>query len=195
MRSFRGKTITRKIAALLLVPLVSLTAMWAFATYLTGREANQLLDVGNVVAKLGYPAEDAVQALQQERRQSLIYLADRRGANSLAACASAPAKPTRSSPSCAATPTTRPCATTSTASPARMNDIVRALNRLSSLRAQIEDNTISRDAAFEAYNDLVDPNYDFLAALHALENVEMDKQGRAWSTSPAPARRSPARTR
>ncbi|KAA6223301.1 histidine kinase [Streptomyces albofaciens JCM 4342] len=180
MRSFRGKTITRKIAALLLVPLVSLTAMWAFATYLTGREANQLLDVGNVVAKLGYPAEDAVQALQQERRQSLIYLADRRGANSLAALR----ERTRETDKVVAKlrgnaddPAVRD--DLDGVAGARMNDIVRALNRLSSLRAQIEDNTISRDAAFEAYNDLVDPNYDFLAALHALENVEMDKQGRA----------------
>ncbi|MFD7667401.1 nitrate- and nitrite sensing domain-containing protein [Streptomyces sp. NPDC059788] len=177
---FRGKTITRKIAALLLVPLVSLTAMWAFATYLTGREANQLLGVGNVVAKLGYPAEDAVQALQQERRQSLLFLADRRGADSLAELRK------RSRETDKIVTKLRDNA----ADPAvlddldgvageRMDDIVKSLGRLATLRAQVEDNTISREAAFEAYNALVDPNYEFLAALHALENVEMDKQGRA----------------
>ncbi|MEV5599039.1 nitrate- and nitrite sensing domain-containing protein [Streptomyces sp. NPDC052496] len=177
---FRGKTITRKIAALLLVPLVSLTAMWAFATYLTGREANQLLDVGNVVAKLGYPAEDAVQALQQERRQSLLYLADRRGADSLAELRDR----TRETDKIvnklrdnAADPAVRD--DLNGVAGERMDDIVKSLDRLSSLRTQVEDNTISRNAAFEAYNDLVDPNYEFLAALHALENVEMDKQGRA----------------
>lgn len=177
---FRGKTITRKIAALLLVPLVSLTAMWAFATYLTGREANQLLDVGSVVAKLGYPAEDAVQALQQERRQSLLYLADRRGANALGELR----KRTRETDKVvtrlrdnAAEPAVRD--DLNGVAGERMDDVVKALGRLSSLRTRIEDNTISRDAAFEAYNALVDPNYEFLAALHALENVEMDKQGRA----------------
>ncbi|MFI0258506.1 nitrate- and nitrite sensing domain-containing protein [Streptomyces sp. NPDC017056] len=177
---FRGKTITRKIAALLLVPLVSLTAMWAFATYLTGREANQLLDVGSVVAKLGYPAEDAVQALQQERRQSLLYLADRRGANALGELR----KRTRETDKVvtklrdnAAEPAVRD--DLNGVAGERMDDVVKALGRLTSLRTQIEDNTISRDAAFEAYNALVDPNYEFLAALHALENVEMDKQGRA----------------
>ncbi|MEU2793729.1 nitrate- and nitrite sensing domain-containing protein [Streptomyces sp. NPDC007100] len=177
---FRGKTITRKIAALLLVPLVSLTAMWAFATYLTGREANQLLDVGSVVAKLGYPAEDAVQALQQERRQSLLYLADRRGANALGELR----RRTRETDKVvtklrdnAAEPAVRD--DLNGVAGERMDDVVKALGRLTSLRTQIEDNTISRDAAFEAYNALVDPNYEFLAALHALENVEMDKQGRA----------------
>lgn len=177
---FRGKTITRKIAALLLVPLVSLTAMWAFATYITGREANQLLGVGNVVAKLGYPAEDAVQALQQERRQSLLFLADRRGADSLAELRDR----TRETDKIvnklrdnAADPAVRD--DLNGVAGERMEDILKSLGRLTSLRTQVEDNTISRDAAFEAYNDLVDPNYEFLAALHALENVEMDKQGRA----------------
>ncbi|WP_030018112.1 sensor histidine kinase [Streptomyces monomycini] len=177
---FRGKTITRKIAALLLVPLVSLTAMWAFATYITGREANQLLGVGNVVAKLGYPAEDAVQALQQERRQSLLFLADRRGADSLAELRD------RTRETDKIVNKLRDNAADSAVrddlngvAGERMDDILKGLGRLTSLRTQVEDNTISRDAAFEAYNDLVDPNYEFLAALHALENVEMDKQGRA----------------
>lgn len=60
-----------------------------------------------------------------------------------------------------------------------MSGILKGLSGLGSLRAQVEDNTVSRDEALEGYNSLVDPSYDFLAALHALENVEMDKQGRA----------------
>ena len=74
---FRGKSIRRKIVALLLVPLVSLTAIWAFATMLTGREAGQLLSVSEVVKKIGRPTEDTVRVLQRERRQTLVYLADR----------------------------------------------------------------------------------------------------------------------
>jgi hypothetical protein len=46
---FRGKSIRRKIVALLLVPLVSLTAIWGFATVLTGREAGDLFNVSRVV--------------------------------------------------------------------------------------------------------------------------------------------------
>lgn len=73
---FRGKSIRRKIVALLLVPLVSLTALWAFATTLTGREANQLLDVAYIIDKVGDPVENTVRVVQRERRQTLIYLAD-----------------------------------------------------------------------------------------------------------------------
>lgn len=69
---FRGKSIRRKIVALLLVPLLSLTAIWAFATVITGRQATQLFNASSVVENVSYPTEDAVRALQQERRQSLV---------------------------------------------------------------------------------------------------------------------------
>ncbi|MGW8555281.1 nitrate- and nitrite sensing domain-containing protein [Streptomyces tubercidicus] len=177
---FRGKSVRRKIVALLLVPLVSLTSMWAFMTYLTGREADQLLDVGNVVQKLGYPVEDVVQTLQNERRQSLLYLADRRGADALDALRAR----TRATDEAvtrlrtdAGIRNVREDLTGDTGS--RMNGILKGLSGLGSLRTQVEDNTVSRNEAMEGYNSLVDPSYDFLAALHALENVDMDKQGRA----------------
>lgn len=50
---FRGKSIRRKIVALLLVPLVSLTGIWGFATVLTGREVNQLFDTTFIVQEIG----------------------------------------------------------------------------------------------------------------------------------------------
>ncbi|MYU48222.1 hypothetical protein GTV15_17905, partial [Streptomyces sp. SID7803] len=76
---FRGKSIRRKIVALLVVPLVSLTALWGgFATYLTGREAGKLLSASTVVEKVGHPLEDTVRVIQNERRQTLVFLADPR---------------------------------------------------------------------------------------------------------------------
>ena len=82
---FRGKSIRRKIVALLLVPLVSLTTIWAFTTVLTGREASHLFDVSSVMEEVGFPVEDTVRVLQQERRQTLVYLADPRASDGLAA--------------------------------------------------------------------------------------------------------------
>src|SRR3954468_5888033 len=82
---FRGKSIRRKIVALLLVPLVSLTTIWAFTILLTGREASHLLDVSSVMEEVGYPVEDTVRVLQQERRQTLVHLADPRASDGLAA--------------------------------------------------------------------------------------------------------------
>ncbi|MEV0373789.1 nitrate- and nitrite sensing domain-containing protein [Streptomyces sp. NPDC050636] len=177
---FRGKSIRRKIVALLLVPLVSLTAMWAFATYVTGREANQLLDVGNVVRKLGSPVEEVTRTLQGERRQSLLYLADRRGANALTELR----QRTRATDDAVdrlrvttADPTVRE--DLNGGAGVRMDGILSGLDGLASLRAQVEDNTVTAAEAMEAYNALVDPNFDFLLALNALDDAKMDRQGRA----------------
>ncbi|WP_326622322.1 nitrate- and nitrite sensing domain-containing protein [Streptomyces decoyicus] len=177
---FRGKSVRRKIVALLLVPLVSLMSLWAFTTYITGREANQLLDVGNVVKNLGYPVEDVIQTLQEERRQSLLYLADRRGADALDALHRQTRATDEAVSRLRADIDLRDLREDlSDGTGERLTGVLKGLGALGSLRAQVEDNTVSRDEAMESYNALVDPSYDFLAALHALENVEMDKQARA----------------
>ncbi|WP_435244823.1 sensor histidine kinase [Streptomyces sioyaensis] len=180
---FRGKSVRRKIVALLLVPLLSLTSLWAFTTYLTGREANQLLDVGNVVQHLGYPVENVILTLQDERRQSLLYLADRRDADALDALR----RRTRATDEAvtqlrADTDTRDTLEDLSGEAGDRMHGVLKGLSSLGSLRTQVQDNTVTRDEALESYNSLVDPGYDFLSALHALENVEMDKQARALIT-------------
>ncbi|KUL54365.1 histidine kinase [Streptomyces sp. NRRL F-4489] len=177
---FRGKSVRRKIVALLLVPLVSLTVMWSVTTYVTGRQANQLLDVGNVVRGLGYPVEDVIQTLQRERRQSLLYLADRRGATALTELRGQSRATDDAVDRLRADVGTQDARSDLTGEAGRRVDaFVKGLDGLDALRAQVEDNRLGRDEALESYDALVDPGYDLLAALHALENVEMDKQGRA----------------
>ncbi|MFH8842563.1 nitrate- and nitrite sensing domain-containing protein [Streptomyces sp. NPDC017868] len=177
---FRGKSIRRKIVALLLVPLVSLTGLWGFATVLTGREANQLLDVGYIVEKVGYPLEDTARVIQIERRQSLIYLADPRGSDALAFLRETRRATDRQIARIranAAEPGVRD--TMQPVTTQRLNSLLDALDGLASLRRSVESRGIGRMQALEFYNRLVDPCYSFLITLHALENVEMDKQGRA----------------
>ena len=177
---FRGKSIRRKIVALLLVPLVSLTAIWAFATVITGREAMQLLDASAIIDKAGQPAEDAVHAVQQERRQTLILLADPRQSDAL------PLLHTQQRKTDEAIGRLRD-AESDSAVHGRMNseseglldDVLKASEGLDSLRRKVEDNGTSRTAAYEYYNKLVDLCYAFRSSLHAVPDTDLDKQGRA----------------
>ncbi|POX43916.1 nitrate- and nitrite sensing domain-containing protein [Streptomyces sp. Ru72] len=177
---FRGKSIRRKIVALLLVPLLSLTAIWAFATVLTGREAQSLFNVSHIVEEVGYPTEDTVRVLQQERRQTLVYLADPRASDSLAALRRSRAatdemvaKLRRNSKD----EDLQEDMGQGTAE--RLTSILDALDGMTSLRRSVEDGTVNRSQALDLYNRLVDPCFALLANLHLLDNVEMDKQGRA----------------
>jgi hypothetical protein len=177
---FRGKSIRRKIVALLLVPLVSLTAIWGFATVLTGREAEQLFNVSDVVEKIAYPIEDTVRVLQQERRQTLVYLADPRASDGLtdlrrsrAATDKAVAEIRRN----AKDPDVRDAVGEGTDE--RLTAVLDAFDSLDSLRRGVADGTVDRARALGLYDRVVDPCYTLLTDLHIVDNVEMDKQYRA----------------
>ncbi|KOX05102.1 histidine kinase [Streptomyces sp. NRRL B-1140] len=177
---FRGKSIRRKIVALLLVPLVSLTAIWTFATVLTGREASDLFNVSSVVEKIGYPIEDTVRVLQEERRQTLVYLADPRASDGLAALRrsrSATDKAVSAIRENARNPDVRDAMGADTDE--RLTAVLDGFDGIESLRRSVEDGTVNRTQALDLYNRLVDPCYVLLANLHVVDNIELDKQYRA----------------
>ncbi|MFD7302514.1 nitrate- and nitrite sensing domain-containing protein [Streptomyces pharetrae] len=177
---FRGKSIRRKIVALLLVPLVSLTAIWAFATVLTGREAGRLFSVSSLVEEIGYPAEDTVRVLQQERRQTLVHLADPRASDGLAALRRSQAATDAAIAEIrgnAGDPDVRDAL--GQAGSERLTAVLDAFDGVDSLRASVRDGTVDRAQAFTLYNRLIDPCYSLLANLHVVDNVEMDTQYRA----------------
>lgn len=177
---FRGKSIRRKIVALLLVPLVSLAAIWAFATLLTGREASQLFSVSEVVKKIGYPTEDTVRVLQRERRQTLVYLADPRASDGLAAL-----KRSRGATDRVLAKVRRNAKDKSVSqelgggTAERLTSLLDAVDGISSLRSGIEDGTFDRVQALGLYDRLIDPCYVLLANLHVVDDVELDKESRA----------------
>jgi hypothetical protein len=177
---FRGKSIRRKIVALLLVPLVSLTAIWAFATVLTGREAGRLFSVSTVVEEIGYPIEDTVRVLQQERRQTLVHLADPRASDGLAAL-----QRSRAATDEAVAEIRRNAADSDVrddlgqAGQDRLTAVLDAFDGIGSLRRSVEDGTVNRAQALGLYNRLVDPCHELLANLDVVDNVGLDKQYRA----------------
>ncbi|MFJ4504303.1 nitrate- and nitrite sensing domain-containing protein [Streptomyces sp. NPDC088864] len=177
---FRGKSIRRKIVALLVVPLVSLTALWGFTTYLTGREAGKLLSASAVVDKVGHPLEDTVRVIQRERRQTLVFLADPRASDALPALRRQRAATDRvvAEVSRSAKEKDVRDALGATAEN-QLNTILGAAEGLGALRDSVDERTIGRLKAMAYYNRLIDPSYRFLSGLRTMENVSMDQQFRA----------------
>ncbi|MEW1615790.1 MULTISPECIES: nitrate- and nitrite sensing domain-containing protein [unclassified Streptomyces] len=177
---FRGKSIRRKIVALLLVPLVSLTGLWVLATYVTGRQASELMSVSNTVDRVAGPLEEAVRVVQAERRQTLVFLADPRASDALPLLLSRRADTDRVVAQVRDS-ARRPDVRESLDAEARtrLDAILSAVDGLDSLRASVEKRTIGRAKALDFYNGLVDPAYRFLNGLHTTENASMDKQMRA----------------
>ncbi|MFJ8754873.1 nitrate- and nitrite sensing domain-containing protein [Streptomyces sp. NPDC102441] len=177
---FRGKSIRRKIVALLLVPLASLTGLWVFATYVTGREAGELMGASAIVEQVGHPLEDTIRAVQGERRQTLVFLADPRASDALPLLRRERARTDQ------VVAEVRQSAKSedvrdklSPESEAQLDSILSEVDALDALRGSVEKRTIDRTRALDFYNGLVDPCYRFLNGLHTMENVSMDKQVRA----------------
>ncbi|WP_324792993.1 nitrate- and nitrite sensing domain-containing protein [Streptomyces cyaneofuscatus] len=177
---FRGKSIRRKIVALLLVPLVSLTGLWVLATYVTGRQASELMSVSTTVDKVAGPLEEAVRVVQAERRQTLVFLADPRASDALPLLLSQRADTDR------IVAEVRDSAQQNDVREAldaeartRLDAILSAVDGLDSLRESVEKRTIGRAKALDFYNGLVDPAYRFLNGLHTTDNGSLDKQMRA----------------
>ncbi len=176
---FRGKSIRRKIVALLLVPLVSLTTLWAFTTVITSREASHLFDVSSVMEEVGYPVEDTVRVLQQERRQTLVHLADPRASDGLTAL-----KASRTATDKAVAAVRRSASGSGVreamhGNSDKLDAALDSFEGIESLRRSVDDGTVDRRQALDLYNRLVDPCYVLLSDLHVVEDVGLDKQYRA----------------
>ncbi|MZD07074.1 histidine kinase, partial [Streptomyces sp. SID5785] len=177
---FRGKSIRRKIVALLLVPLLSLTAVWAFATVITGRAAVQLISAGKIADALATPLVDTSRFLQDERRQTLVYLADPRASEAQSALR------TKRSASDAAISAIKERARDTDVrddldddARAALDSAVEGFDGIEALRRNVDEGTVTRVQALDFYNRLVAPAFDFLTDLTALDDAKVERQGRA----------------
>ncbi|MEY9966529.1 signal transduction histidine kinase [Streptacidiphilus sp. MAP12-16] len=72
---FRSRSVRAKIIALLLVPLASLTGLWAYTTAGSVSQVWGLIQVSTDYRWFGTPADDLSRALQDERRAAVAYAA------------------------------------------------------------------------------------------------------------------------
>jgi hypothetical protein len=71
--SLRPRTVRAKIVCLLMVPVVSLLALWAYATVTTAQDISRLRQLQRVDSQVRAPVAAAVAALQEERAAAVGY--------------------------------------------------------------------------------------------------------------------------
>ncbi|MFE9450269.1 nitrate- and nitrite sensing domain-containing protein [Streptomyces sp. NPDC006739] len=81
-RRIRPRTVRAKVICLLMVPVVSLLALWAYATVSTAQDVARLRQSQRVDAELRTPVAAAVAALQTERAAAVRYASDPRAVDS-----------------------------------------------------------------------------------------------------------------
>jgi signal transduction histidine kinase len=177
---FRGTTIRRKIVALLLIPLVSLTAIWAFAATLTGRTVFGRPNIQRVVDNVGYPTNEVVSSLEQERRVAMVYVANTRDSQARIAYN----KQEQTTDATIAKLRTQIAASgirkdLNSRASERLDVFLNTVEGLTSLRQRIDNARITRNDAYEAYNSLIDPAWGFFNEMLPLSDSTLDSQRRA----------------
>ncbi|MEU3556012.1 sensor histidine kinase, partial [Streptomyces fragilis] len=76
----RPRTVRAKVVSLLMVPVMSLLALWGYATVTTAREVTAMSRAERVDAQLRAPVAEAVSALQAERASAVRHAAAGGGA-------------------------------------------------------------------------------------------------------------------
>ena len=177
LRKSRGTRLRTKVVALLL----SLTALWAFAAFVTLREGLNLLWVSTLTDSVGRPTESLLAALQQERRLSVVYAAD--AADRSEQTQSLRAQRARTDEDLAAfrrrTHDAKVSWAASDGLQGRIKDLTALLDDLPRQRAALDANRIGSPAAVASvYTDIIDAGFRVYGSIAALDDPDIAKQSR-----------------
>ncbi|GIF70818.1 nitrate- and nitrite sensing domain-containing protein [Asanoa siamensis] len=169
----RSWSIRSKIISLVGVPIAALTALWIFATTLTLGPALSLLSAQGLLDDIGRPGENVVAALQQERRLSLVYLAERTSPERLNA--------ERAETDAAIAEFRRRSADADTSDElkSRLAQLDQAFAVLPSGRDFIDRRDMDKAGALGLYNGVIDSAFRAFSVLVALPDEELGREARA----------------
>ncbi|TDE58606.1 sensor histidine kinase [Nonomuraea mesophila] len=170
----RGRPIALKILILLLVPLLSLVGLWAFAAGLTGGDGVRLLAINELAGNLAIPSEQVNIHLQKERLVSTEFLATGQGAGQVAEQRKL---------------TDRSLATFQRLTKAQqdltpgMTTQLKALNarlgQLPDLRRAVDGGTVAPLDVVEGYSQIVDASFRMYDAMVLVPDMTLYKQAKA----------------
>lgn len=165
--------------ALLLVPLVSLIGLWAYAAFNAASDAMGILDAAEVSDTFSRPVEDTMKAVQTERRTALLFLADPQSPGAL--------EDLRGSQNVTDTrvaelrgPATSPDTRAQLDGRQReyLDDLMGEVGKLGELRSKIGARQITRFDAFDGYTGVIEPGYFLTSQLSMVDEPGFDRDAR-----------------
>ncbi|MFI6297600.1 nitrate- and nitrite sensing domain-containing protein [Nonomuraea sp. NPDC050790] len=172
-----GRSIRFKISALLVIPLVSLVALWGFAAGTTSGDALNLLKIDTLWRGAIDHADGLVTALQQERLASAEKVAGDR--NDPAALAAARARTDKARKTFTEQATSED--TTAALSPEmsrQLKDTLEAVGDLSDARRLVDGGTATAAELISAYGEISDSVHRLYAAFALGTDLQLYQQAR-----------------
>ncbi|MFE3521217.1 nitrate- and nitrite sensing domain-containing protein [Streptomyces sp. NPDC059161] len=175
----RPRTVRAKIVSLLMVPVVSLLALWGFATVTTAQDLSALRHARRVDEQVRGPVTAVVAQLQAERRAAVRYLAD--PAADRAAELDQQAQRTDTAVArlrLDRNHTVADAGDLPAVAAARLRELVTQAQKLPVLRARVHARGTAWDAAYQQYTDTVGDGLDVNGALAGLQEPALGAEAR-----------------
>jgi signal transduction histidine kinase len=172
------RSLRLRLLVLLLVPLLSLAALWAFAAYLTSRDALGKYEASTTYEKVAMPGTTLAAALQQERVAAAVLMntgdQNRRGVITARAGTDAAQAGFRRS---ALSDSAR--RTMSGTTRRRLDDLLTQLDGLAGVRARIDSRTSDTLGAVNDYDAVIDSLLHLFSSVVLINDPVIYQQGTA----------------
>lgn len=172
----RSSSIRAKIIALLLVPIVALTALWVYATFATTGDVWGQLEISRTYKEFGTPVDQYADDLQNERRAAVQRLAVPNSQVATDAYEHAKAATDRSL-DVLRQKKDHVGGKLSSSQRGRFLQIIAAADQIGPLRAQVGRSALNWEFALGQYSDLVKPVFGFRSAYVARQTGQLPRQG------------------
>jgi methyl-accepting chemotaxis protein len=171
-RAVRGSNVRVKVVAL----LASMTALWAFAAYVTVKDGLNVLFVSTLTNQVGKPTEALLDTLQQERRLSAVAMSDPAATEPLVASRA------RTDQAYAAWRAGTSGSGLSLAASDELTDRLAAatgeLGRLAGLRREVDRGGPDRAGVLAGYTAMIEAGFGIYGSVAVFDDQEIAQQSR-----------------
>ncbi|GLY71778.1 ATPase [Actinoallomurus iriomotensis] len=174
-----ARSLRLRLLVLLLIPLLSLAALWAFAAYLTSRDALGKYEASTTYEKVAVPGATLTTALEQERVAAAGLVSadgsgERGGINTARASTDAAQAAFRRSALSGAARRTMSGTTRQ-----RLNQLLTQLDGLAGVRAKVDAGSVDALGAINDYDAVVDALLRLFGGMAPINDPDVYRQGTA----------------
>jgi signal transduction histidine kinase len=176
---FGRRSVRLRLLVLLLVPLLSLAALWAFAAYLTSRDALGKYEASTTYDKVAMPAGALTATLEQERTSTAVLIGSgrRQGREGVVAARAATDAAQGALRRSVLSDTAR--RTMSAQTKQRLDALLTQLDGLPGIRSQVDKGSLDVLSAVNDYNGVVDSLLHLFGSIIQVNDIGVYQQGAA----------------
>ncbi|MDH6133502.1 signal transduction histidine kinase [Kitasatospora sp. MAA4] len=173
----RSSSIRAKIIALLLVPIVALVGLWAYATLATTSDLWNQLNIASTYQSFGAPVDQLTRDLQDERRAAVLRLARPQAEGVQDDYQKAQTVTDQDLQALRNRLDGSNAGKLNATERARLQDVLTEAAALAVLRGQVGRDGVSWEFALSQYSDLIKPGFTFRSAFISAQSGQLARQG------------------